>query len=326
MITSAADERSRVILLPFPPDAEEPAVVLKLSRRHDFNVHSEREQAALTELRSILDESMKQSIPKPIAMLSRGKLVVGVESYNPGRSLSSTSGRWQGSTKRKTSDLLLASRWLGDFHSQAQVSREPWGPDHIASFVEMPLATYTQTFGPTPNEQRLFKAVRHRASAMLGKPFPIVWQHHDFGEWNIYRVRDQIRVIDWERAKTGPALCDLLWFVAHWHIIAQNIRGDQGQLNAFRELFLDPTPLKLSVKAVRQAISEYLSRLEIDSRFFPTFLVVTWAEHALDHFERQQATGAGKENLRGANRYISYVTTLAQHRERLFDAPLAGIG
>lgn len=325
MITSAGDERSRVILLPFAPDAKEPAMVLKVSRRSDFNAHTEREQTVLATLRSILDESMKRSIPEPIVKFYRSRFVIGVESYKPGRSLSSTSGRWQGSTKRKTSDLLLASRWLSNFHRQAQVSLEPWGPDQIACIVEKPLATYSQTFGPAPNERRLFDEVRNRAAAMTGKPFPIVWQHHDFGEWNIYRVRDQIRVIDWERAKTGPALCDLLWLVVHWNIIAQNIRDDDGQLGSFRELFLDPAPHKASVKVARQAIWEYMRRLEIDGRFFPIFLVLTWAEHALDHLERQQATGEAKEDPRQANRYISYLTTLAQNTEQLFDAPIAGI-
>jgi hypothetical protein len=264
---------------------------------------------------------MDQTIPKPLAIFQNRQLLVGIEGYAAGRCLASTSGRWRGSLNQKIDDLRLASEWLGVFHQQAQVSREPWGEHQITSWLEKLLTAYSSAFDATASERSLFSEVRRRATALTGVPFLLVWQHHDFGEWNIFRDGSRINVIDWERAQIGPALSDLFWFVAHWSYTAQNLRNNAERLGCFRELFLDSTSCNATVTAIREVVVKYMNRLEIDRGFWPLLLVVTWVEHALDHVGRYRSVGEDRIDPRDGNEYVQYVSLLAEHTERLFRAP-----
>ena len=313
VLTSGHSERSRVIMFPFAPNASQPAVVLKMPRRSDFNVDTEREHAVLTELRSFIDEPMGRTIPQPIATLRNGELFVGIESYTSGRRLQSSTCRWQAPMYQKIEDLRLATGWLCKFHQQAQFSRDPWGTREIACWVEAPLVAYSEIFGMAANEKRLFGEVRKRAIALTGVPFPIVW-HHDFSGPNIYRAGSEIKVVDWEHAGPGLALSDLLSFVTSWSFVARGLRGDDEQLHGFRELFLEPICCNKSVKAVRQAIRHYMRCLDIDHRFFPLLLVLTWVQDALG----QRAVGETGEDNRYSNMCVQYIRILAEHTERLF--------
>ena len=51
---------------------------------------------------------------------------------------------------------------------------------------------------------------------------------------------DELAVIDWEFSRPGPPLADLIYFVTFWTFTVRNLRGDQAQLGAFRQLFLTP--------------------------------------------------------------------------------------
>ena len=318
MLAGGGDDRSRVIMLLFTSSGTQPTVVVKVPRLSDFNSHTEREQAVLAEVRSCLGESMRRTLPRPLGIVRCGDLAVGIESYAPGRSLSTSIGRWCAPMDQKISDLRLVASWLGEFHRQAQIGRPRWGPSELSRWVERPLAAYRQAFGAAGNEERLFAGARECARALVGTPLPIVWQHHDFGEWNICCAGRELAVIDWERGRVGPALCDLIYFVTHWSYTARNLRGDVAQLRGFRELFLERNGGGAGVAAARQVLTRYLAHLDIDRRFLPLLLVCTWVEHALDRFHRQRALGEGGANVRSGNRYVAYIAILAGHAEWLF--------
>jgi hypothetical protein len=322
MLSSADDERSRVIILPFTSNVDQPVMVLKTPRRADFNIYTEHEQVILSKLHTLLDEELRLTIPQPLAKLQNGNLVVGIESYTSGTCLSSSISRWRGSLQHKIEDLRLTTAWLGKFHQQTQLSREIWGPLEVTRWVEEPLAAYKKIFSVTASEERLFHEVRRQATDLTGLAFPIVWQHHDFGQWNIYRTENTIRVIDWECARVGPALADLLYFVVHWSYLSQNLRDDEAQLRCFRELFVEPAAHNTSVNAVWQVIKQYMHDLDLDIRFFPLLLVLSWVEHALDRSERQRAIGEKGQDPRSGNRYIQYIRILAEYADRLFTKPI----
>ena len=128
-----------------------------------------------------------------------------------------------------------------------------------------------------------------------------------------------INVIDWERARIGPALSDLLWLVVHWSYTIRNVCSPEQQLRCFKELFLDPTCGSRSVAAVRQVLVQYMSRLSVDPRLFPLLLVLTWVEHGLDHTRRLRAVGGNTKQPRSGNPYVQYVGILAEHPDRLFN-------
>jgi aminoglycoside phosphotransferase (APT) family kinase protein len=329
VLTSGYDDGSRVVMLPFVRDGVQPLAVLKISRLSKFNSHTEREQETLVSLRALLDPTMRLSIPRPLGTLRYGELAVGVESYAAGHSLVVSSGRWRVPLDRKIEDLRLATNWLSDFHQQAEMARLQWGESEFYERVEGSLSAYTRTFGVIASEERLFGEVRKRVRSLAGTSLPIVWQHNDFGPWHLYRAGRAITVIDWEFGhdwqcdRLGPALCDLLYFVTHWSYIVRQLRSDAAQLRGFRELFVEPIRADDEASnAIHAAIADYMVKLGIDQGYFPILLVSTWIQRAIDHFERHRTLGHVATDVRSGNRYVQYLSILADHVERLF-APTA---
>jgi len=324
LLTSGYDDGSRVVMLPFTPESVQPVAVLKISRLDAFNINTEREQETLHTVRARLDATMRQTIPRPLGVLRYGALTVGVESCAAGHSLVVSSGRWGAPAQRKLDDLRLGARWLGEFHRQTQIKRLPWNEQAIRTWIEAPLAAFTHAFGTRAHEDRLFTMLRAHARALTGSSLLIVWQHNDFGPWNLYRADQKLQVIDWEfghdrdRHRFGPALCDLLYFVTTWSVIAHRLRTRTAQLRAFRRLFFEPEGAGVSAKVIHHVMAEYMASLAIDQHFFPLLLVYTWVERALDRFTRQRISAKEVVEARVGNRFVDYIGVIAEHSDRLF--------
>jgi aminoglycoside phosphotransferase (APT) family kinase protein len=102
--------------------------------------------------------------------------------------------------------------------------------------------------------------------------FPIVWQHRDFTPWNVLRNSGgHLSVLDWEGARPGPALFDLLHFVSHWDEMEADAVTPEERLRAFVR----------GAPASRREIARYCERLGIDPRFVPLLMVYTRVEIAL---------------------------------------------
>jgi hypothetical protein len=324
VLTSGQDDASRVVMLPFVPSGTSPTAVLKISRLAAFNANTEREQITLSELRTHLDASMRRTIPQPLGTFRYGDLIVGVESCAPGHSLWTSSGRWRASVRQQIDDLHLASRWLGEFHRQALVARVPWDDAAIERWVETPFSAYTCTFGLTPDEEQLLVAIRRHARVLVGAHLPIVWLHHDFGPWNLYRADRELTVVDWEfgrdwqRDRYGPALCDLLYFVTYWNHAVRHLNDQAAEMRGFYQLFVAPNEGDDRLQSVHRAIAEYMTALDIDRGFLLPLLVYTWIEQALHQLARKRALGNGSMDARQGIGCIHYIAVLAGHIEQLF--------
>lgn len=318
LLTGGADDTHRIIALPFAPGATQPAAALKLARLPEFNHDTVSEQALLGWLRARLTPPLAGSVPRALSLYRHGPLVAGAESYLDGRSLSTIAGRWDVPLGRKIADMERVAEWLVAFHRQARIERRPWGREEIGRWVERPLADYARLLGTTDAEQELFAAARAQAEELLGAPFPLVWQHHNFGEWNVFRAGDAINVIDWEHARAGLPLYDLLHFAIGWSYSVRGLRGEADQLRAFRELFCDPAPGEASVLAARGAIDRYLEQLGIDRRFLPLVLAYLSVEKAVSYAEARRASRPAEWDLRAGNRSAAYVGVLASRARRLF--------
>lgn len=112
VLTPGEEDSNRVIFLPFALCGARPLGVLKVSRHPERNTLTENEQAALTTIRTSLDEKMGRTVPQPLGILRWGNLTVGVESCAAGRLLSTSTGRWGASLHQKIDDLRLATAWL----------------------------------------------------------------------------------------------------------------------------------------------------------------------------------------------------------------------
>jgi len=312
-----ADRGNRVVVLPFGKDDAEPRAILKIPKLPAFNDRTENDQATLENIRGRVNSQLRQSIPEPLGIFRWGDISVAAEGYGAGRPLSSSSGLWGGRLGPKVDDLRLASSWLAEFHRQTELRRPPWGEHETGKWVEGPFQAYYELFGTTADEDRLFSAVRSHASALGGTPLPIVPLHRDFNVWNVFRHQGDLTVIDWEGGRPGPALCDLLHFVTHWHEAARGLRSQAAQLGGFRRLFCELPTRDPAVRTVHAVIRDYMEVLRLEPRFYPVLLVYTWVEMALRRAEQQRLQGSLAEDVRSGNQNVDLIGILAANTDHL---------
>ena len=312
---AGTDASRRIVVLPFERGSVKPSTVLKFSRFSERNADIQREQDTAAQIRSHLDDRMRETIPTPLGTSVWSRAIVGAETY-AGRSIWNHS---PSSKRRRIEDLRLVERWLSEFHRQSGAGREPFSESQVDLWVGQPIAAYRETVGSTPREEMLFEKVRERARSLRGTPFPLVWSHPGFSELNICRSGDDIRVIDWEGAQIGPPLRDWIYFLTLWFHSSGHDRGPQAQARSFRELFFPSVsdPLR---ELAWTALEEHMRSLALDRRFFPVMLALTWVEHALGRVKRLQSFGEPGSDLRRRNLSVRFVEILAEQRDRLFDS------
>ena len=337
VLTSGQDDASRLVMLPFAPCQADPAAatadqttqpiaIIKIATHPAFNAATELEQVVLQTVRARLDPPLRRSIPAALGGFRYGDLAVGVEGIAPGRSLWVSSGGWGTSPTAKIADLTLGARWLTAFHAQTEERRLVWDQAAIANWIDAPLAAYAQAQSLTTGEHKLFALTLARAHSLVGATLPLAWQHHDFAPWNIYRAGDQFTVIDWEfnrgwdATRAGPGLCDLLYFVTHWYIIAHHLYTEAAELRGLHSLFLDPARQTRTLRAARRALADYLAAHAIDRGFLPLLLVHTWVERAVYGRGGAQTLDARAGANRAADRCVRYIQTFADQAEQLFSA------
>jgi hypothetical protein len=306
--------------MPFPPGGPDPLAVLKLSRVAERNVHTEREQKVLGEIRAAVDADLRRTLPEGFGTFSWRGLTVGMESYVSGRLLAATAARWGNSLRAKVDDLNLAVDWLIEFHRQTEMRRAEWGNAELAIWSAGALDKYEAVFGLTPAEQKLFDKTRQRYRELASTTFPIVWYHYAFSAWNICRQNNDIGVFDWESAERGPALFDLIYLVHRWNQELGRLRARGGHLHAFRELFLPLADAHPASRAAQQAIQRYTKALKIEQRCVPLALVSLWALHAITRADRARSLAQAGPDVRRANAYVGYLGVLAEDADRLFQS------
>ena len=315
MLTRGSDDFTRVILLPFAPDARAPDGVLKVGRFPERNAGTESEQRVLAGIRASLPARWRESVPEPRGLARWGALTVGWESCAPGRLLSTTPvGRGAADRARLLQELESVTEWLVALHGSRAFPAETWGDAELQRWVEAPLAAYAECFGLTGPETELFRLARARGTALRGVAVPIVWEHYDLGPWNVYRDDHRLCVIDWENSTPKLPLADLLYFVTHWSARARGIRSDAEQRRHFEELFCRPDHPDPYLAAAHRAIAAYTTRLALDQRTYPLILVRLWVLHAVGLAARARIAGGEAHASRAGNRFVQYVGLLGDSR------------
>jgi aminoglycoside phosphotransferase (APT) family kinase protein len=314
-----ADTGNRVVMLPFRKAGSAPELVLKIPKVAAVNDRTENEQRVLTELRSRMSPGLQRTIPQPVALLQHDGISIAVENYLPGESIKHFSSRWTRSGSDKLDDLSAAGRWLGEFHRQTEIERQPWTAQAAQDWLAQPIARFRVVFGETTAEQKLFASATAYAAALDDLPFPLAWHHRDFNIWNVFRAKGRVNVLDWEGGRPGPPLCDLLHFTTHWHEAVTRSIDEPRRMKALRRLWVPACRQRSPyVRGAHRVIQEYMQRIELDARFFPLMLLYTWIELALRRADQQRDQGIQTASQREGNRNFAYIDVLAQHEDRLF--------
>src|SRR6478672_10860387 len=92
------------------------------------------------------------------------------------------------------------------------------------------------------------------AQSIAGEAVPVVWQHRDYAVWNLARSGDELAVLDWEGARPGPPLCDMLYLATTWDIAIRRPARLEEEVANLGALFLDPPGDDVYRVAARAAI------------------------------------------------------------------------
>jgi aminoglycoside phosphotransferase (APT) family kinase protein len=116
-------------------------------------------------------------------------------------------------------------------------------------------------------------------------------------------------VIDWEIARRGPALVDLLYLATH--AVTSRVRED-ARRQEFARLFCDRSPSGPLARACRTAIEGYMRRLGLAASLLPVMLAYTLVEQALERARRLRDVESANPADRDANCYVDYLDVLAR--------------
>jgi hypothetical protein len=314
-LAHGAAEWNRVAILLFEANASTPSAAVKFVRHAAFNQHVKWEHQCLGEIAAMLDDSLRSSLPS--SKLCRwNELAVAVETCVPGANLSSRTGATEA---QLLDDLRLAVRWLEDFDCATTIEHVPAGDWLRRHLLDGLCQEYESTFGLTAAERHLFETVNTHLAGLEHARLPIVWQHGDFGPWNVYRDRGRLSVIDWERARRGPALADALYFATHWSAaVAGRTTADERQQH-FESMFCGGAHGPVA-SALRAALAAYMQRMEMAPALLPFLLVYIVLEQALDRVRRWGMLGAAESGDRHRNPDVGCLSVLGHHADRLFGA------
>jgi GT2 family glycosyltransferase len=309
LLASGEADWNRIVLLLFKPGADAPSVAIKMPRIAEFNEQVEWEHRVLTDLNRT---TPRPSVPQSSLFHWNG-LAVCAETCVTGSSLNSRVGS---SAAGALEDLKLTSAWLQNFneHTTERVPAREWLEVNL---VDRLGARYAALFGLTAREAHLFDGLKRALHTTDGHTLPLVWQHTDFGPWNVYRDGAKISVIDWEVGRRGPALSDLLYFATHWSRALASRTTHAQRLRHFEGLFLTTVPAGPLGYALHREVGEYMRRLGVEPILFPFILVYMLLEQAVERAERLGRLGT-EAPARRDNVYCDYLAIVARHAGRLF--------
>ncbi len=297
---------NRLVVLLFEPDGQAPIAAIKVPRVARFNREIRWEHDVLRTLNQDLPQELAESIPRS-RIFHWNDLSVSIETCVSGASLNC---RARPADEGALNDLHSAVEWLACFHRHTTIVRVPaktWARRHF----DRVYGKYAKTFGLTAAEARLFDNLQRSIEQLNIETLPIVWQHADLGPPNLYLDDGKVSVIDWETARRGPALQDLLYLVADWTAAVTGQTSDLEARQNFRSLYCEDAPGGTFFDSVHLEIADYMCRTGMAASLFPVLLVFTFVDKALERVRRLTTLGRSSANRREGNRFVDYVGILA---------------
>jgi phosphotransferase family enzyme len=324
VITGGQEPWARITLLAFPAGGLEPSLILKVSRQPEYDEATRGEHAVLLALRGQLDEATRSTVPEAVSLVEIGRRPVAVQSVVRGSSALARMRRRRDRTSAWR-DLDLTAEWLISLQLQTLRSRVAPGSAGWIEHVDEPLARFTDAFGERAEVERLFRDLRAQATASAAD-LAIVQCHRDLGPWNVLVEGDAVRVIDWEVARDGPAMTDLVYASVHWAFEAKGMTNEADRRQELRRLFSGRDDADAATASIRTAIRRSIEVLRVDPRLVAPLVVLTMVGQALDRFDRLARIGRADPQPWLGNRYVGYVAELAAIEDGWISDPTRLVG
>lgn len=310
LLTGGEEAWSRITVLAFGDGASAPRVAVKIARRAEDDEATRHEHTVLVAVRERVDADLRASVPEPLALTAVGRRTAIVQEMASGTSALARLRRWPHRPGRAARDLALTAAWLAALHNQTMRSREVPGSSGWRAHVEVPFERFLACFEPRSKVVRLIERTGEHA-ASIGASLPIVLEHGDLGPWNVLVDGNQIRVIDWEVARDGPAMTDLVYAALHWRFAALGAASEAERRRHLRRILggnhqRDPDQI-----AFRDTLHDYGRAMAIDPRLTPLLVTRALVGQAIDRFDRLSGVGGAGAGHQATNRYVGYVEEIA---------------
>jgi hypothetical protein len=313
LLAAGEADWNRLVFLLFNRDAQRPSAAVKIPRSTAFNSAVSREHSTLRDVTAALPPWLLSTIPSSMLM-QVGGVSVTAETCVRGASLATTAGP---GVESALDDLHGAATWLAKFHretTRGHVAAAEWVEQELIGRL---CAEYKTVFGLTAAERRLFDAALNSVGDDADD-LPIVWHHADFGPWNIYRDGDHVSVIDWETARRGPALADLLFFALHWSAALHGCESATERVRHFTPLFCGARRTGTINQAIDRELLDYMRAVGVPAPLLPHVLLYMVVEQAIIRARRLETAGRAVLRDAAANEYLGCIDALARHAHVLF--------
>jgi hypothetical protein len=248
----------------FGPGDTAPRWVVKTARVPGFHTSFDADERGLSMAHR--SPSATAHAPALLGRMTVGGLHASVETAATGRSLHAVLAS-SSPASRKLALVREVAAWLGD------------------------VASETIDEGPAADGER--RRLRDEvlpawgldgevADALDG--VPMVLQHNDVGPWNVM-VDDRFCLVDWESARYGFPLWDLVYFLGYALTLVDGHTGDEHLLRLFR----GDHPLTGELRAL---VGAHADRLQLTPDAVGPLVATTWLHHGLSHRRRTAALAA----------------------------------
>lgn len=310
LVTGGEEAWSRITMVAFEAGVAAPSIVVKIARRAEFDEATRHEHEVLLHLRGRVDPAMRSTVPEPIALLEAGPRAAVVQGAARGSSAFARMRRRPRDGQQRRRDLDRAAAWLISLHSQTTRSRVKPGSPGWATHVDQALDRFSDRFSPRGDVLHLFERMRQHTQT-LGADLPIVLRHMDLGPWNVLIEGDGVRVLDWEVARDGPAMTDLVYVALHWSFAAHGQVTELQRRHHLHWLFAGSAAGDADRSGIHAAVRRYGRSMSMDPLLFPALVVLTFVDQALDRDDRTRRTGTPDRDPWTQNRYVGYVEETA---------------
>jgi hypothetical protein len=307
LLTGGGRSLNKVVALPFPAGAAEPAEVVKFARTPEADAALDREAAAL---RTLAEEHPGvPGVPRLLARERRAGRRALAESAVRGQPLIAT-------LTPRTFPLLArdVTGWLAGLVEDGEPRP---ASEWFQRLVDEPLDAIERDFGAVV-EAATFTRLRARLRD-LG-PLPRACEHRDCSPWNVVVGEDgSPGLLDWESAEPhGLPGLDLAYFLANSAFVLDGAIETGRTRESYRRL-LDPATPFGSEAASR--VTEYCDRVGLGPAAFARLRTLAWVVHAhSDHLHREMAA-AGPPSAE-ALRTAPYLGLVEAELERSSDVEL----
>ena len=236
------------------------------------------EYKTLQLIRLKMNNEMKNTIPKPIALINFGAHPVLFMKFHPGKPMDSQiNGIFNAWNLDR--NLAMVTKWLINFNSCFKYKPKSLSKTEINKFLAEPVYRLIKT--DKSMSIKSFSWYFDKLESMKKNQFYLTPKHADLWPGNIIVNKNKVMVLDWENfGLASLPLFDIFHFMVSY-FITMNFNSSKNEFEKFYKIFF--TSNKYAAY-IRKYVEEYCNAFAIDLKHLDLFFIIYLVEfHNLMH-------------------------------------------